>query len=78
MPMADRDIFLKKLGDRIRSLRIEKGLRQEDFDDATEGGITSRGLQGIEYGEKNPKAYTLYKIAQRMGVTLSELLDFTR
>jgi len=75
MPIDDREVFLKKLGARIRKLRLEKGLRQEDFDDETELGITSRGYQEIEYGRKNVKIYTLAKIAERLGVTLPELVD---
>lgn len=70
-----REVFLKKLGNRLRELRKRKGLRQEDFDDDTASSITIRGLQGIEYGEKNPKIYTLYKMSQKLGLNLSEVLD---
>lgn len=69
------EVFLRKLGKRIRELRQEKGLTQEDFDDQTPLGITSHGLQGIEYGQKNPKIYTLYKIARRLGLDLRDLVD---
>jgi transcriptional regulator with XRE-family HTH domain len=75
MAIDDKDTFLKKLGERIRNLRLERGLRQEDFDDETDLGITSRGFQEIEYGRKNVKVYTLAMIAERLGVTLPELLD---
>ena len=74
MAADNQEIFLKRLGAGIRALRIKKGLRQEDFDDETEIGITSRGFQEIEYGRKNVKVYTLVKIAERMGMPLSELL----
>ncbi|HIJ74343.1 MAG TPA: helix-turn-helix transcriptional regulator [Candidatus Hydrogenedentes bacterium] len=70
-----REVFLKRLGQRLRELRKRKGLRQEDFDDDTALSITVRGLQGIEYGEKNPKIYTLYKMSQKLGLNLSEVLD---
>jgi transcriptional regulator with XRE-family HTH domain len=76
MPIDKKDTFLRKLGERIRNLRLEKGLRQEDFDDETELGITSRGFQQIEYGRNNVKVYTLAMIAERLGVTLPQLLDF--
>jgi len=56
-------------------LRQKKGLTQEDFDDQTPLGITSHGLQGIEYGQKNSKIYTLYKIARRLGLDLRDLVD---
>lgn len=38
------EVFLRKLGKRIRELRQEKGLTQEDFDDQTPVGISSNGL----------------------------------
>ncbi len=75
MAIEDKDKFLRMLGERIRNLRLEKGLRQEDFDDETDLGITSRGFQEIEYGRKNVKVYTLAMIAERLGVTLPELLN---
>ncbi len=78
MAIDDKDTFLRKLGERIRNLRLERGLRQEDFDDETDLGITSRGFQEIEYGRKNVKVYTLAMIAERLGITLPELLDLGR
>jgi transcriptional regulator with XRE-family HTH domain len=74
MKIEPQDEFLKKLGARIRELRLRKGMRQEDFDDETELGITARGFQEIEYGHKDVRIYTLYKIAKCLGVDLSELL----
>jgi transcriptional regulator with XRE-family HTH domain len=76
MMIEDKQTFLRKLGERIRNLRLENGLRQEDFDDETELGITSRGFQEIEYGRKNVKVYTLLMIAERLGVSLPELMNF--
>ena len=76
MAIDDKDTFLRTLGGRIRNLRLEKGLRQEDFDDETELGITSRGFQEIEYGRNNVKVYTLAMIAERLGITLPDLLSF--
>lgn len=65
--------LLSTLGKRIRELRHEKGLTQEDFDDATESGVTSRAIQLIEHGRKDVKISTLYKIAYRLGVQIEEL-----
>jgi len=69
------EVFLDKLGKRVRELRHEKGLKQEDFDDDTALGVTTRGVQAIEYGENNPKIYTLYKIAKRLGIDLKDIVD---
>jgi len=76
MRIEPADVYLRKLGKRIRELREAKGLTQEDFDDGTRLGITARGLQEIEYGNNNAKIYTLYKIARRLGVNVGDLLDF--
>jgi len=64
------------LGKRIRALREEKGLRQEDFEDGTELSLAVRSLQEIEYGNANPRVYTLYKIATRCGSTVKDIVDF--
>lgn len=76
MTIKPQEEFLKQLGARIRELRLQKGLRQEDFDDETDLGITARGFQEIEYGHKDARVYTLYKIAERLGVELGDLLRF--
>lgn len=77
MPMGKltREKFLKRLGNRVRELRIEKGLTQEDFDDGTDYAVTSRGIQEIEYGHKDVRAFTLHKIATRLGVEIGDLFD---
>ena len=51
------------------------GLRQEDFEDETALSIAARSLQEIEYGNANPRAYTLYKIAKRCGVKVTDLFE---
>ena len=70
-----REEFLKRLGRRIRELRVQHGLTQEAFEDGTEISITSRGLQEIEYGNKDVRITTLRKIAKRLEIQLPELLD---
>ena len=74
MSIESSDRYLQKLGARIRELREEQGLTQEDFDDQSKLGVTSRALQNIEAGRSNPRIYTLYKIAKRLNVSVSTLL----
>lgn len=78
MAKLSREKFLKRLGSRIRELRIEKGLTQEDFEEDSDYGITSRGIQEIEYGHKDVRSFTLHKIATRLDVGIEELFDFPR
>jgi len=67
LPTAQR-----RLAKRIRALRKAKGLSQEDMEDF---GLTSRGLQKLEYGLSDPKLSSLLKISRALGVGLGELLD---
>lgn len=75
MRKLNREQFLERLGKRIRELRTEKGLTQEDFDDGSEYSVTSTGIQEIEYGHKDVRAFTLHKIATRLGVDIGDLFD---
>ena len=63
--------LLKLVGKRIRQLRIERGLTQEQM---TRFGRDYKYYQQIEYGQKNLSLRTLYKIAKAFGMPISELL----
>jgi len=63
----------KQFGDRIRDLRLEKGLSQEEL--AFKAGIHRTYLGGIERGERNPALKNIAAIARALGVTLSELFS---
>lgn len=63
---------LKVFGNRIRELRKEKKLRQEDM--AKELGITPRHYQKIEYGNVNIPTLTLCALADYFEVTTEYLL----
>lgn len=76
MKLKPQESMLHELGERIRALREEKGLRQEDFEDEGPLSLAARSLQEIEYGNANPRLYTLYKIATRCGVKVRDLIDF--
>ncbi|MCC6526761.1 MAG: helix-turn-helix transcriptional regulator [Polyangiaceae bacterium] len=69
--MADR--LLLALGRRIRSLRHERGLSQEELADRAELHRTYVG--GIERGERNPTVRNLAAMARALGVSLSTLLE---
>jgi len=63
--------LLKVVGKRIRDLRVERGLTQEQM---TRFGLDYKYYQRIEYGEKNLSLRTLYKIARAFDISISELL----
>jgi len=66
----------KKFGEKIRKLRVAKGLSQEEL--AFRAGIHRNYLGGIERGERNPALDNIAAIAKALGVDLSELLRFER
>ena len=74
MQNVKNDSFLKALGVRIRQLRKERNLTQEDL-----GAIcNNHGEQigRIERGELNVTSSTLYMIAEGLKISMKELFDF--
>ena len=60
-----------QLGMRIRYLRKEKKMSQEDL--ALESGINKNYLSDVERGMRNPTVTVVEKIATALGVDLSTL-----
>jgi len=61
----------EKIGDRIRQLRTETGLSQEKF--ALKIGMDRTYFASVELGKRNIAIVNLEKIADGLGVSLSEL-----
>lgn len=64
--------ILETLGHRLRELRKEKKMRQEDM--ANVIGVTLRHYHRIEHGEINLPTLTLCQLADYFGVTTEYLL----
>ena len=60
-----------QLGMRIRYLRKQKGMSQEDL--ALESGVNKNYLSDVERGSRNPTIVVVEKIATALGVSLSTL-----
>ncbi|MEW6026293.1 MAG: helix-turn-helix transcriptional regulator [Planctomycetota bacterium] len=67
-------LFAVQLGARLKSIRKGMKLKQSAF--ANLIGISSDTISSIETGRKTPSIETLRAIAERLGMTVSELLDF--
>lgn len=65
-------IIYKKFGEKVRELRKEKGLSQEQF--AEKINRDPRTVIAIESGKRNPTLNTINKIAKALGVNIKELL----
>lgn len=65
--------LVKALGARIRELRLQKEMSQEDL--ANEADVPLSQIGRIERGENNPTISTLYVIAQALDTDLKSLVD---
>lgn len=74
MALKSENEVRRKLAERMKQIRIKKGLSQEKI--ALEIGMDLTSINEIERGHRSPKLYTMYKIAQALDVPLSVLTDF--
>jgi transcriptional regulator with XRE-family HTH domain len=65
-------IYGERLGARVKELRRRRGLTLEDL--AERAGVSRAMISKVERGEKNPTLVVAAKVAEGLGVTLSELL----
>lgn len=65
--------FAKELGQRIRQLRLEKNMSQEEL--AFKSGLSAAHLGQIERALKNPTVDTVGKIASALGVPPAALFS---
>lgn len=64
--------FIKRFGQRVRTLRLERGLSQEALADAANLHRTHISL--IERGERSVRLETVAAVAAALGVQPSELM----
>jgi len=67
------DEILKELGERIRELRKKKGLSQLRL--AYRAEISKTYLSDLERGKRNPSIGLLLRIAEALGVSLTDLFS---
>ena len=63
-------------GRRMRELRKERGLSQEEL--AHRAGLHYTYIGGIERGERNPALVNISRIAVALGVSLAEFFSVLR
>lgn len=66
----------EKFGDKIKKLRVEKGITQEVL--ADKAGISVDFLSLIERGRNAPSFENLEKLAEAFGVPVKDLFDFPK
>lgn len=71
---TEKKTILKLFGERIRKIRKEQKLSQEQLSD--EARIERSYMGTIERGERNPTLHKVYKIAKALKTHSSKLLPF--
>jgi len=70
-----RDKLKKKIGHRIIEFREQKGWSQADL--ARACNKDRQAIEKLENGKVNPTLYTLFEVANALGISLSKLVDLT-
>ena len=70
----EKSEILNKVGERIKEVRLQKGISQADLVGRMEGNIDATNISRIEAGRTNPTVFTLFRIAEALGVPLNELM----
>ena len=66
-------MITQKIGARIRELRTQLGISQEKF--AMKIGMDRKYFASVELGKRNVSIVNIEKIANGLGVSLSELFQ---
>ena len=73
----EKSEILKKVGKRIKEVRLQKGISQADLVGRMQGEIDPTNISRIEAGRTNPTVFTLFRIAEAMEVPIVELVDIS-
>ncbi len=66
--------FIRKVGQKIKEIRVAKGITQEAMDEG-DYAISYRTVQDIENGQSHPSVRSIFKISKRLKVKPKDLLD---
>lgn len=68
----DKKEVLIRLGERVKEIRIQKGLTQTEL--ANRIGKDHPSINKLENGKVNPSYYFLYEVATGLGISVNELV----
>ena len=74
MSAKKKDKLLKQLGERIKEIRLTKGLSQSEL--ANNIGKDQPSINRLEKGNINPSYYYLVEIAEGLDIDIKDLFDF--
>ena len=70
-----RNDLMVQLGKRIQCIRESKGLSQVDLAGKIIGRFDTTNISRIESGRTNPTIFTLYRIAQALEISLTDIVQ---
>lgn len=73
MTTKNKEELLQTIGNRIKFLREQKNISQQDL--AALCNFEKANMRRIEAGRTNPTIYTLHKLSQALGISLSEIVE---
>lgn len=71
----DKDFVLKKVGQKIREIRLEKGLTQVELTARMEITTDPNNISRLEAGRSNITLFTIYRLSKALEVPMKNLLD---
>lgn len=66
--------YARQLGERLRRVRLQKGLSLQDVQDLSHGGLKAQVVGAYERGDRNMTVLRLAQLAQFYGVPLPDFL----
>ena len=70
--MADMSVYFKQVGDRVREIRLQKRMSQQDL--ATKSNISLPHISDIELGKKGMHLSTFIRLTEALEVSADVLL----
>ena len=70
--MADMSLHYKQIGERVREIRIQKNMSQQDL--STKGNISLPQISDIELGKKGMHLSTFIRLTEALEVSADVLL----
>ncbi|WP_162072542.1 helix-turn-helix domain-containing protein [Chryseobacterium fistulae] len=71
----EKSEILKIVGKRIKELRMQKGITQVELVGRMHGEMDPTNISRIEAGRTSPTVYMLYRIAEALETSMSELVN---